>query len=190
MLHAHRATSRFSLTPNVEIVVADPLQCPGNLPCANCVRRGLLCSRNKTDTTIKLADCQQSVVNTFRCTRLPSTTDRDLYISEFFTSFLGQNEFGGRPRSLTFSLQHGLAQNESLISSVSAIGALQRSRHQAQTKASYLRDALAWYNSAIYALRAELQSIDGPGLQQLLWPTFLLGLFEVRYLPQTFCSAR
>lgn len=114
--------------------------------------------------------------------RSPSLDAETTYVLAFFKDFLPRNNFTGRLSSPWLSIQGHLGSHESLVSIVCAIGALQSARTHQSTKRELVSDALRCYTTAITTLRNQIARAEDCDLLHLSWSTFLLGLFEVRFL--------
>jgi hypothetical protein len=114
--------------------------------------------------------------------RSPSLDAETVYVLAFFKDFLPRNNFTGRMSSPWLSIQGHLSSHKSLVSIVCAIGALQSAKIHRSTERHLVSDALRCYTTAITTLRNQIARTKNCDLLQLSWSTFLLGLFEVRFL--------
>lgn len=167
------------------------LQCSGTTPCENCLRRQRRCEFPSRDLTIKIDAASISKLHrrSSETTRTdcslvisPALDTQRQYVSAFFQVFIPQNNFTGKPSSFGVLLEGRLALDESLLSIVSAIGALQTSNTYKPRFEQRSVDAFHHYKAAVTSLRTQLNQDGGQRWLELMWTTFLLGLFELRAL--------
>ena len=163
------------------------IQCSGEIPCENCVRRQSECKLPARDLTIKLDGDQTHhsgnvgiVTRKGSLNQSPSLDKQTLYIVAFFAAFLPRNSFTGRLLSYNLTVQDHLASQESLSNVVSAIGALHTANLGGSPEAQRVSDALRYYEAAVNALRVEIARVENQELLGLSWSTLLSGVFEVR----------
>jgi hypothetical protein len=114
----------------------------------------------------------------------------DRIYMDVFASFMRRCQFTSRFVSIDKDLS-GLVQSSSLLHDLAlAIGALEASRRASCTQlhASDRSQARAYkfYGNALSALRRELAKAGAADREDVLWSTFLFGLFEV----STTCNNR
>lgn len=172
---AHRRTNLF--------------QCEGGFPCTYCVRRNQICqAQDKKGSSANF----QFVSTTWECrhvarkqlsTLVPEETD---IFFKYFLAFIQRCQFTRRCASIGQDLVPLIQSSPHLLHIATAIGALEASR-RGSSRAFYEQQsphliAFSSYHKSILAIRASLSCKGVAQREDILWGTFLLGLFEVRQL--------
>ena len=111
------------------------------------------------------------------------TEDRTIRFLDSFSAFIRLNQFTKRFQSLDADLLPLIQKSTALHQAAVAIGALHASRHSSvrtlggQKSPSYV--AIESYRSSILSLQTRLAEGDAARGEDVIWSTFLLGLFEV-----------
>ena len=178
---AEKSRCVFSANCTVFPVTHGSWQCVGGIPCESCLRTGKSCQK-------RLREPSKAVFVLYQQNRgivIPAQTMKDtttLYLDYFF-AFLRRNYLVHRADTLGEILLPLLNASSLLSSIVSAIGALDASRHG--TCSTYARlespRALAFkaYSCSIESLKTALLDLRVSQRDDVLWATFFLGLFEV-----------
>ncbi|EFY91084.1 hypothetical protein MAC_02970 [Metarhizium acridum CQMa 102] len=166
-------------------------KCQGGSPCDHCTRTGKTCEP-QTPTTPRASFQFVAYEATRRTTpklALPATVnnDRESTYLGHFVAVIRNCQFTARFPLVATALLPVMSGNSHLSHVAIAIGALDAHR-RAQVGAS--RDypsprivAFTRYQRALASLQDELGSSNAPQRDDVLWTTFLLGLFELMAEP-------
>ncbi|KAH7131746.1 hypothetical protein B0J13DRAFT_108152 [Dactylonectria estremocensis] len=161
------------------------IKCEGGLPCKYCVRTRKEClPQPPAPSEIKfvvLEQTQQSV-QTAPLTRQMHTPDDTLYLN-YFASFLQRCELTREFATTTSDLLPLIQACPPLQGVTRAIGALEASRRgsvcSVAGRQSAQHVAFKSYGDSMRALRPLLQLTGAVYREDVLWSTFLLGIFEL-----------
>ncbi|KAI2790647.1 hypothetical protein POX_c03493 [Penicillium oxalicum] len=158
------------------------IKCAGGTPCDACNRRGKACKRRSTEPARAVFVFYEEADDAALILSRVSRDMETIFIDQFF-AFLSCNQFAPCPESLGATLLPLVRQSSVLSLVAGAIGALHASRHC--SSASYSRaespqfKALQLYSRTIESLKDALMDQKVSGRDDVLWATFLSGIFEL-----------
>lgn len=178
--------------PNINqrttVLIDKQSQCHGGFPCEYCTRTGKLCepqAPGESNNAFQFVAYQST--RDKPTSLIPPAVDTDrtsLYLNHFIAVITSCQLTSRFPRVATelLPLMDG---NEHLWNVAVAIGALNANRRGQVGKSSLHKSpqivAFSSYQQALSSLQDKLTLSDAPQRDDLLWTTFLLGLFEVSF---------
>lgn len=175
----------FLYVVRVTCVIANIVeQCVGGIPCESCIRTGKICRKQMSEELKAVYVFYKETESTLR-KLIPATLAADtktIHLDCFF-AFLYRNHLVHHTDVLVEVLLPLVSESALLSSVVSAIGALDASRHgycanYVETESSRFL-AYKSYSRSIELLKTVLLESEVSLRDDILWATFFLGLFEV-----------
>lgn len=159
-------------------------QCEGGCPCQHCIRTNKACQPQKRVPREVQFIVVQDPSSAYQ-TMIPAQAHKlrgDIYL-DHFVSFIQRCQFTRGFASATADIVRRIHTSQSLHDLTVAIGALEASRTPS-VRSGLLRDsplyiAFSFYGKSIQTLNHKLETADALHCDDVLWSTFLLGLFEV-----------
>ncbi|CEO59572.1 hypothetical protein PMG11_04245 [Penicillium brasilianum] len=168
-----------------EACAARKTRCAGGYPCEACVRMGKTCRKQSNEFSKAIFVLYTGNEGT----SIPAQVmeNKETTYVDYFFAFLGRNHLGYRTEVILEVLLAAVNNSTLLHSVVSAIGALDASRHGAcstYTKAANPRTiAYKSYSCSIESLKSALMASGVSQRDDVLWATFFLGIFELMVDP-------
>ncbi|KAJ5359737.1 uncharacterized protein N7496_012150 [Penicillium cataractarum] len=164
-----------------EACAARKTRCAGGYPCEACIRTGKTCRKQSSGFSKAVFVLYKETEGTLMPAQVMANNET-IFVDCFF-AFLGRNHFVYHTEVLIEVLLPLVNKSTLLSAVISAIGALDASRHgscSTYTKNGNPR-ALAYksYASSIESLKTELLGSEVSRRDDVLWATFFLGLFEL-----------
>ncbi|KAJ5490714.1 hypothetical protein N7539_002281 [Penicillium diatomitis] len=159
------------------------IKCTGSTPCDACIRRGKACRRRTSEPPEAIFVFYEETKS--QDASLPAQVSRNaasVFVDQFF-AFLSCNQFVPCLNTLGGALLPLVEQSSLLSSIASAIGALHASRRGFSARYSQADSpefqALRLYSRSIESLKGALTEAKVHGRDDVLWATFLSGIFEL-----------
>ncbi|KAF7713386.1 Fungal Zn(2)-Cys(6) binuclear cluster domain-containing protein [Penicillium ucsense] len=159
------------------------IKCTGGTPCDACIRRGKACRRRTSEPPEAVFVFYEETKS--QHASLPAQMSRNtasVFVDQFF-AFLSCNQFVPCFNTLGGALLPLVEQSSLLSSIASAIGALHASRRGFSARYSQADSpefqALQLYSRSIESLKGALAEAKVHGRDDVLWATFLSGIFEL-----------
>ncbi|KAL5364825.1 hypothetical protein BJX96DRAFT_188096 [Aspergillus floccosus] len=162
------------------------VKCVGDIPCQLCIRTGKPCQRQSSEPSQAVFVLYEEKKSGMLLPKQMTTDAKTVYV-DYFVTFLRRNQFAHCANALVEDLLPLVNTSPLLSSIISAIGALDASRHG--TRASYANVetprflAFESYSSSIRSLSIALLDPMVSQRDDVLWATFFLGLFELMVDP-------
>ncbi|KAH8804371.1 fungal-specific transcription factor domain-containing protein [Xylogone sp. PMI_703] len=162
------------------------VKCEGGFPCTYCVRRNKLCQtqdRKESTRNLQFVSCSGKDRHSGKEQLLAIVPeDTDMFLS-YFLAFIRRCQFTRRCASIGQDLLLLIRGSPHLFHAATAIGALDASRQGSsrtfQEQQSPQLIAFSSYHKSISTFQASLSCKDITQRDDILWGTFLLGLFEL-----------
>ncbi|KAH6971083.1 hypothetical protein BKA56DRAFT_558426 [Ilyonectria sp. MPI-CAGE-AT-0026] len=160
------------------------IKCEGGCPCQYCIRTNKACQPQKPaphQTKFIVVQDPSSAYQTTMPAQAHKLRD-DIYL-DHFVSFIQRCQFTRGFASATADIVRRIHTSQPLRDLTLAIGALEASRTPS-VRCSLFRDsplciAFSFYGKSMQTLNHKLETTDALHCDDVLWSTFLLGLFEL-----------